>query len=348
MYFFRFTKKKIFIFLLVFLLLAVFYLLYGPALGKRKTIEYHIKYNQPGSFKKNIYKMAADDIISSATCMYILARLSGEAKKVKAGYYTLNSKMNMLQILDILTSGRVDTYPVVIKAGYDIYNISKALAAKKIAAYKDALYFFKASATRQHIADHYNIKKPLTAEGFIFPETYALQKEENLSRLLEMSFNLFDSAIYGYYKKNSNTKNFYFYLKIASLIEREAALPEERPLISSVIYNRMRRNMKLKFCSTIIYALKKDGLYNDNLKDGVINIKRKHFYYKSRYNTYYYRSLPPTPICAVSPDSFRAALAPADTSYLFFVAKNDGSKGHHFSSSDTEHVRSVRKYQLGK
>lgn len=123
-----------------------------------------------------------------------------------------------------------------------------------------------------------------------------------------------------------NRNTLYDLIIIASLIEEEAVVHEERALISSVIHNRIKKNMKLQLCPTVQYALGRH---------------RKQLYFKdleidSPYNTYIHSGLPPTPICNPSPDSIKAALKPAETDFLFYVSKGDGT--HNFSKTYREHL----------
>jgi len=123
---------------------------------------------------------------------------------------------------------------------------------------------------------------------------------------------------------------------LASLIEKETSIPEEKNLIAAVFHNRLRRGMKLDCDPTIIYALKQEERFTGRLrwKDLKLN---------SPYNTYLYPGLPPSPICNPGLGSLQAALYPAEENFLYFVSKNDGS--HYFSRSLKEHLRAVRKYQ---
>ena len=136
---------------------------------------------------------------------------------------------------------------------------------------------------------------------------------------------------------------FYDFLKKASLVEKETSLEKEKPLVASVLENRLRRNQKLRYDPTIIYALKEKNLYFQNFKEGAINIRKEHFLLASSFNTYYRRGLPLTPICTPTRSSFQAALFPKKTRYLFFVAKGDESGGHYFSETYQQHKRYIQR-----
>ena len=147
------------------------------------------------------------------------------------------------------------------------------------------------------------------------------------------------------YLRGRDSQWFYHQLIKASLIEKETSLAKEKPLVASVIENRLKKNMKLRIDPTIIYALKEEGRAATNQKKGRINIKRKHFYLKNPFNTYCVRGLPPSPICSPTVESLQAAMQPASTNLLFFVAKGKNSKEHVFTSTFKEHAYFVNKYQ---
>ena len=125
---------------------------------------------------------------------------------------------------------------------------------------------------------------------------------------------------------------------LASMIEKETSIPEEKPIISSIFRNRLRRGMLLQCDPTLIYALKREGLYQGN-------IRKRDFEFDSPYNTYRYKGLPPGPIANSGRESLKAALHPADSDYLYFVSKNNGE--HHFSRTLREHRKAVIRYQKG-
>jgi UPF0755 protein len=125
-------------------------------------------------------------------------------------------------------------------------------------------------------------------------------------------------------------------VSLASLIEKETADPAERPLVSAVFHNRLRRRMPLQCDPTVIYALEREGKYRGSLS-------RQDLKYDSPYNTYVYRALPPGPIANPGRASLEAALHPAEADYIYFVSMNTGR--HYFSSQLVDHQRAVQRYQ---
>lgn len=164
-------------------------------------------------------------------------------------------------------------------------------------------------------------------EGFIYPETYSYAKGVSAASILQEPIRFFFKILEKFPIANLSALEIYKKIIIASLIEEEAVLDSEKPIIASVIYNRLSKGMRLELCPTVEYILPnhKKKLTLDDL-----NIK-------SPYNTYIHSGLPPTPICNPSYESLKAAFFPANTEYLFYVAKGDGS--HYFSKTYSEHLK---------
>lgn len=175
-------------------------------------------------------------------------------------------------------------------------------------------------------------------EGYLFPETYHFPKETGREDIVKTMVSQFHGVFNTEWKKRADELGFSVrkIVTLASLIEEETSIPEERHLISAVFHNRLKIGMKLDCDPTIIYALKLEGRFQDRLRT-------KDLRYDTPYNTYLYGGLPPGPIANPGKDSLKAALYPAEENYLYFVSKNDGS--HHFSRTFREHQNAVNKYQ---
>ena len=176
-------------------------------------------------------------------------------------------------------------------------------------------------------------------EGYLFPETYYLSKLTPEKKIVEKMVNTFKekvlkSQILKSIKESS--LSLHEIITLASLIEKETGLDSERKMISSVFYNRLKKNMRLQTDPTVIYAIEKfDG-----------NIRKRDLKIDSPYNTYRYKGLPPGPISSPGLKSIEAAISPIKSNHLYFVSRQDGS--HHFSSNLAEHNQAVKKYQLRK
>jgi UPF0755 protein len=180
--------------------------------------------------------------------------------------------------------------------------------------------------------------KARNLEGYLFPETYSLPKgltaEEIFGKMVSQFKTVFDES----WRRRSDELRMSVreVVTLASLIEKETSLQEEKKLVSAVFHNRLHRGMKLDCDPTIIYALKEKGLFDGRLHTKDLKLDNP-------YNTYRYPGLPPGPICNPGRESLRTALYPASDDYFYFVSKNDGS--HIFSRTLREHQAAVRKYQ---
>jgi UPF0755 protein len=176
----------------------------------------------------------------------------------------------------------------------------------------------------------------LTLEGYLYPETYRLPRNlssDEIARIMVEQFERIWQSVEAVAANQDLSKH--EVVTLASIVEKETAAPEERPLIASVFLNRLREGMRLETDPTVIYGVKDfDG-----------NLTRKHLRDRSNiYNTYRIRGLPPGPIASPGIDSLRAVLEPAETEYFYFVSRGDGT--HVFSRNYQEHLQAVRRYQL--
>jgi UPF0755 protein len=175
-------------------------------------------------------------------------------------------------------------------------------------------------------------------EGYLFPDTYTLPRRTTAEQLVERMVARFEKVMTPELRNKAVERGFTVrqVVTLASLVEKETAKPEERPVVAGVYTNRMRIGMGLQCDPTVIYALMLAGRYDGNIRKGDLQID-------SPYNTYRYAGLPPGPIAAPGEASLRAAVEPADVPYLYFVSRNDGS--HVFSTTLDEHNRNVNNFQ---
>lgn len=283
----------------------------------------------------NLYQVAfslkSNHYITSASFFIILGKMLQETN-VKAGNYRIYAGETSLSILYKITRGKFITKRITIPEGFTVYDIASLLDKNNICSEGDFLFYTQSPSFLASIGIN-----ALSAEGYLFPDTYIISENTDPRDLIIRLFNrtrkiISDIKASIIYKKAT----LHEILTIASLVEKEAKFDKERSLIAAVFYNRLTLKMKLDCDSTIQYGLKKfgkrltyDDLYSDTL-----------------YNTYKYPGLPPTPICNPGKASIIAALNPANVPYLFFVARNDGS--HYFSKTLREHNKAVDYYQKGK
>ncbi|MBP7563913.1 MAG: endolytic transglycosylase MltG [Candidatus Cloacimonetes bacterium] len=275
------------------------------------------------SIAKVLYK---EGVIRSESAFYILVRLTNNDKKLKQGAYLFNGKMNMLSAMQKIISGEILVQRVTIPEGLSLYKTIRILSDKGIGNYDR---FLELAEDNQFIKSVSGFEIE-TLEGFLYPDTYAFNKNNSEEIILEkMVQNLFNRL-----RKNQinfdDKKEFYRILKLASIVEKEAVFPEEKPLIASVYQNRLNNNMLLQADPTSTYHLEADGVHKSKL------------YYKdvrknTLHNTYTNPGLPPTPICSPSISAIQASIRPANTNYLFFFATPE--KRHIFTTSYAEHLK---------
>ncbi len=267
-------------------------------------------------------------LIKSKDLFILWALLKGGARHIKAGEYSLNQSMSPVRIFNILASGMVKTYPVTIHEGLNAQQIAEILAEKGLLN-KDE---FLALAMDKSVATSYHIDGP-SLEGYLFPDTYFLSKGMGARRIIDLMvrrfWHVFNEITVGRELPMSVRE----VVTLASIVEKETGVDEERPLIASVFLNRLKKRMRLESDPTVIYGLKDfDG-----------NLTKMDLQTPGPYNTYRNLGLPPGPIANPGRGSLKAVLDPAQTSHLYFVSRNDGS--HHFSATLREHNRAVLRYQ---
>ena len=286
----------------------------------------------PGEpFDSLISRLTDDGLVNAPYKFKIWARLKGIDKKLKAGEYHLSASMTPNEILGVLVEGKAYLHHLTIPEGFNLKQIAAEVAAQGLGDSQTFLDLVMDPKT----ASKYEIKAQ-TLEGYLFPDTYLFPKGVSAATIIDMMVQRFNEQFSPQWHARARELHMSVHeiVTLASIIEKETGDPAERPLISSVFHNRLRKKMRLESDPTVIYGIKDfDG-----------NIKRSHLNTRTPYNTYIIRGLPPGPIASPGRAAIKAALYPADTSFLFFVSKKD--KTHHFSTNIREHNRAVRKYQL--
>ena len=262
----------------------------------------------------------------------LLARERGLETQLKAGEYALSGPLSLEGILDALARGDVVRRDVTIPEGRNLDEVAALVVAQGM----ESTAFLEAARDPAPVRDLDPAATDL--EGYLFPDTYDLPRRAPAADLVEAMVagfrRVFDesrrerAAELGLSVRDVVT--------LASLIEEETALPEERPLVSAVFHNRLRLGMRLDCDPTIAYALKRGGRYTGRLLFRDLKLD-------SPYNTYLHAGLPPGPISSPGASSLEAALHPARVDFLYFVARGDGS--HRFSRTLGEHLAAVEKYR---
>ena len=255
--------------------------------------------------------------IAKSVFFKIYLKLNNGGKNIKAGYYEINGDYNIKDLISILESGKSKGYKFTIIEGYTVKNVIDKLVANGIGEREKYL-----SALNE--IDFPYLTPNKNYEGYFYPETYFIPEKYDEKSTLELFLNEFLKKFPE--DKYPDKEDFYKKLIMASILEREAALDSEKPLMASVFYNRIEKNMTLSADSTVNF------LYN---------YEKKRIYYKdleivSPYNTYKNKGLPPAPISNPTVSSVEAAYKPAKTDYLFFVTKGGGA--HFFSKTYKDHL----------
>jgi len=225
----------------------------------------------------------------------------------------------------------VITYPVTFPEGYTIEQIADVLDRNELVEKKA----FVSLAHNPAVLKKYNITGP-SLEGYLYPDTYHLARGISSSAAVDTMVNRFRQLI-GPLEKRAEVVGMTIedVIILASIVEKETGLAEERPMIASVFLNRLKQGMRLESDPTVIYGIK--GFNGD--------LTRKDLREPTLYNTYVIRGLPIGPIANPGLEAIKAVLFPEETDYLYFVSKNDGS--HQFSKTLSEHNKAVRLYQRG-
>jgi len=277
-------------------------------------------------------RLKAGGLIRSAFLFRILTGLYGVDTRLKPGKYTFKGTESIEEILKELMKGRVELVRVTIPEGLTLAAIAQLIEKAGIAS---ASTFLELTSSRHILTSVFEDWGEIPSlEGMTFPETYSfprgIEPEEAVLTMLRMTRDKVDRMISG--PRTSVGLTRYETCVLASLVEREAKLASERPLVASVFMNRLRSGMRLESCATVQFSLPehKERLTFEDLK------------VSSPFNTYQNTGLPPTPISNFGESSLAAAVSPAATEYLFFVS--DAAEGHRFSTTLAEHERSRKDF----
>lgn len=295
------------------------------------TIEVH-----PGETLRQVaQRLSARGLLAHPRLFVALGILRGDSANIQAGEYVVKGAVSPSELMDYFVSGRSRFVSLTVPEGFSLAEIAARVQEEELGR-ADA-FLALAHDPKFIAALHLPVAKtPASLEGFLYPETYLFHRgvgEAAVIQAMVREFDLRAAPILTQQAKQSGLTP-YQALILASIVEKETAVPSERPLVSAVFHNRLQARMRLASDPTVIYGL-------DNF-DG--NLRRVDLRTKTPYNTYRIHGLPPTPIASPGLASIRAALHPADVDYLYFVAKGDGT--HVFSKDYRDHERAVWKYQI--
>ena len=310
------------------LLDAVMFLVLPPTFREE---EKQVLIPKGSTFHEVVNVLDEEGLLRSPTRFYLMARILGISERVKAGEYALRTSMIPPMILHKLVTGDVVKYGVTIPEGFAIRQVAVRLEEAGIINGQEE---FVQAAFSDDLASCLGIGGA-SVEGYLFPDTYLFSKGVTPDEVIKTMVGKF-RRVYGpdfALRAAEMGMTDHEIVTLASIIEKETGVPDERSLISAVFHNRLKRGIPLCSDPTVIYGIKDfDG-----------NLRKRDLERRTPYNTYLIRGLPPGPIANPGRSSILAALYPAPVNYLYFVSRNDGS--HHFSATLREHNEAVWRYQ---
>ncbi|MFY9174553.1 MAG: endolytic transglycosylase MltG [Peptococcia bacterium] len=276
-------------------------------------------------------KLEQEGLIKNAKAFLLYARLTENLEKFKAGEYLLRASNTGPEIMDILVEGRIVTVSFTIPEGYTLKKIAATLAEKGIVAEEEFWSLVEEGEFDYEFLQNLP-KSKRRLEGYLFPDTYIIPKGWPAEKVIDLMLKRF-AQIYDQLPPNKSGLNMRDTVILASIVEAESKVDEDRPLIASVFLNRLKINMLLQADATLQYAF-------EERKDRVLY---KDLELDDPYNTYKYGGLTPGPIGSPGKASLEAVCEPANTEYYYFVARKDGSGKHEFSKTLAEHNAWKRK-----
>lgn len=296
-----------------------------------KTIEI-----KPGATIRSLVSQLEDnDLVKFPKLLILWSRINGDAKRLQVGEYTIKPATSLSELMNDITSGRVRQYSLKLLEGWSFKQFMQAINSHEAINHK------LTGLTENEILKQLEINYD-HPEGLFFPETYNIHKNISDIDVLKRAYLLMEKnlkTLWAGRDKGLPFKSPYEALILASIVEKESAVKEERPLIAGAFINRLRKKMRLQTDPTVIYGM------GDKYKG---DIRFRDLRNDTPYNTYTRSGLPPTPIAMPGLGALEAVMHPAKTDYLYFVAYGDNSGRHKFSSTLEEHNKAVDKYQRKK
>ena len=279
-------------------------------------------------------RLIAAGVIRDETTFRVALWRSGQARQLKAGEYRFDRPMTPGDVIDKIARGDVVLLSLTFREGLTIDEMARVFESN---GFGSAAAFVQAAKNAALINEVDPEARDL--EGYLFPDTYSLPRGSDAERVVRAMVDRFRQVLTPEVRKAAEGRGLTVrqLVTLASLVEKETARPDERPLVAAVYANRLKIGMGLQCDPTVIYALQRAGRYDGNLRREDLN-------FDSPYNTYRYAGLPPGPIAAPGKGSLEAAATPADVQYIYFVSRNDGS--HEFARTLDEHNRNVQRWQV--
>ncbi|MCC7404753.1 MAG: endolytic transglycosylase MltG [Bdellovibrionales bacterium] len=288
------------------------------------------------SFRAVATNLETSGLIRDRWTFLIAGKLTGFAQRLRVGEYQLDKKMPPMEIMQVISSGKSIAHPFTVQEGLNSFEIAETLQQQGFAKKDDFLRLVRDRKLSQRLLG----EELGSLEGYLFPETYNLTKYTTPDEIVEMMVRKFLEVYTEVRTQSKLQMPRHKVVILASIIEKETGAEVERPLISSVFHNRLGRNMRLQSDPTIMYGIL------DATGEFKKNITREDIENHSAYNTYRVNGLPKGPIGNPGREALLATLKPADSAYLYFVSRNDGT--HVFSETLQQHNKAVKEFQLNR
>lgn len=283
---------------------------------------------KPGwSTRRIAGELQANGVIRSSRALLLYHYLV-RARTLKAGEYKFENSANALQVHDRLMRGDVYVHTVTIPEGFNMFEIAKVVEAAGLGSAQEFLGVAKSQSRLINDLD----PDAKTLEGYLFPDTYGFTRTQTMQDMVATMVRRFRQEA----RAIGLNADMHRVVTLASIVEKETAASEERPMVASVYRNRLQKRMALDADPSVIYAALLEGRYQGT-------IQKSDLQFDSPYNTYKYPGLPPGPIANPGRASLEAALHPAETEYLYFVSDNNGH--HRFARNMDEHLHNVALYR---
>jgi UPF0755 protein len=326
----RFVRLIFTLLLLVVLAAGVAYFLAArPYQGFQKPV---ILDFPKGTSTQSMSAQLAQAGVVQSSWQFMLARALRPKARLLAGEYQFSEPASVFTVFDRISRGDVFFYELTVPEGSNIFDIAANIDKFNFMKGADFLRLARNPAPILDLAPG-----APSLEGYLFPSTYRIERTTTVKQLVHMMTDLFRKNFRELQNPN-HPLDVNPLVTLASLVEKETAVSAERPLVASVYANRLRMHMPLDCDPTTIYAALLEGRYRGT-------IYRSDLDNPSAYNTYRHPGLPPGPIANPGLAALKAAIAPAEITYLYFVAKADGSGGHQFSDNLEAHNRAVEQYR---
>lgn len=283
------------------------------------------------TLEETLSALQSAGIIRNALALRMYIKLTGKSPVVKAGDYTFVTPLTALEALSTLEAGGIQPIKLTVIEGWSRFDIADAMVkipSLKLASRTEALKLMDNVALIRDLDTRVS-----NLEGYLFPDTYFVQSDTRASDLIKEMVKRFRQILGKVVAKSTNPKglNVHEAVTAASIVETEAKLDKERPIVASVIFNRLKIHMPLAMDSTIVYASKVAGKWKG---DGIVYLSDLNL--KSLYNTRKYPGLPPGPVASPGASSLQAVLNPASTSFIYYVRDPDRNDGAHTFYSDAQ------------